>query len=59
MGGSRESALKGVETKKAKYGLDYMAVIAAKGGRGRKGSHHSEETKRKISETKKKAKKEE
>lgn len=47
----RESALKGVATRKEKFGEDYQAKIGSKGGTNGKGWKHSKATRRKISES--------
>lgn len=58
MGGDHDSALKSAETQRKKYGADHFAVIGAAGGHKSKGKPRSEETKRKISETIKRKKRE-
>lgn len=55
MSGNKESAAKGRDTKLEKYGPDYYSKIGTKGGAATLGRKHTEETKRKISETKRKA----
>lgn len=52
MGSDSEAALRGVETKKAKYGEDHFSKIGALGGQASLGRHHSAATKKKISRTK-------
>lgn len=53
MPGTKNGAAKGAETKRQKYGDDFFARIGAEGGKKSKGRVISEETRKKISETKK------
>lgn len=55
MGGNKDSALKGAETKRKKYGQNYFSLLGAKGGLASKGRVLSAETKKRISESKKAA----
>jgi hypothetical protein len=52
MAGSKEGAAKGVATKRDKYGAEHFATVGARGGKKSLGRKHSAETKRKISESK-------
>ena len=53
MTNNAEGSAKRIATMKAKYGEGIYGEFGAKGGAKSKGRKHSKETKRKISETKK------